>query len=113
MLMDKRVKSASPKDAQQQQQQQQTLPKRANGDLKDESTTADDSEPEQKKQKTDDSVLAKDKEQEDSAFEQEFECSVCHEIMHKPMILQPCLHSFCRGCCKSWLQQYVLTFLLV
>lgn len=104
MLMDKRIKSASPKDTQQQQQQQQPLPKRANDDLKDESTTAD-SEPEQKKQKTDDAGSAKDKEQEDSAFEQEFECGVCHEIMHKPMILQPCLHSFCRGCCKSWLKQ--------
>lgn len=105
MLMDKRVKSASHKGTQ-QQQLQQTLPKRANDDLEDESTAAD-TEPEQKKQKTDDTVSAKDKEQEDNAFEQEFECGVCHEIMHKPMILQPCLHSFCRGCCKSWLKQYV------
>ncbi|KAF9289322.1 hypothetical protein BGZ88_007803 [Linnemannia elongata] len=103
MLMDKRIKSASHKGTQ-QQQLQQTLPKRANDDLEDESTAAD-TEPEQKKQKTDDTVSAKDKEQEDNAFEQEFECGVCHEIMHKPMILQPCLHSFCRGCCKSWLKQ--------
>ncbi|KAF9545633.1 hypothetical protein EC957_010614 [Mortierella hygrophila] len=108
MLMDKRIKSATSNDTQ-QQQQQQPLSKRTNDDLKDESTAAEstavDSEPEQKKQKTDDAMSAKDKEQEDSAFEQEFECSVCHEIMHKPMILQPCLHSFCRGCCKSWLKQ--------
>ncbi|KAF9143913.1 hypothetical protein BG015_000258 [Linnemannia schmuckeri] len=103
MLMDKRIKSRSPTDTP-QKQQQLSLSKRANDDLKDESTTAD-SEPEQKKQKTDDTMSAKDKEQEDNAFEQEFECGVCHEIMHKPMILQPCLHSFCRGCCKSWLKQ--------
>ncbi|KAF8943598.1 hypothetical protein BGZ47_005268 [Haplosporangium gracile] len=103
MLVDKRIQSTLSKDTP-QQQQQQSLPKRANDDFKDESTAAD-SEPEQKKQKTDDVVSAKDKEQEDSAFEQEFECGVCHEIMHKPMILQPCLHSFCRGCCKSWLKQ--------
>ncbi|KAK3847124.1 MAG: hypothetical protein J3R72DRAFT_431914 [Linnemannia gamsii] len=109
MLMDKRIKnSSSPKDT---QQQQQSVPKRANEVLKDESTsTADNeaSEPDQKKQKTDaiaDGVSSKGKEEEDNAFEQEFECGVCHEIMHKAMILQPCLHSFCRGCCKSWLKQ--------
>ncbi|KAF9124451.1 hypothetical protein BGW39_008202 [Mortierella sp. 14UC] len=113
MLMDKRIKS-SPKDT----QQQQSVPKRANEDIMDGSTSAADnqsSEPEQKKQKTDaaattslttaDGVSAKEKEEEDNAFEQEFECGVCHEIMHKPMILQPCLHSFCRGCSKSWLKQ--------
>ncbi|KAF9400867.1 hypothetical protein BGZ94_005364 [Podila epigama] len=45
-----------------------------------------------------------DKEKEDTAFEREFECGICHEIMHRALVLQPCLHSFCRECCKMWLR---------
>ncbi|KAF9105280.1 hypothetical protein BGX29_000308 [Mortierella sp. GBA35] len=102
MLMDKRIKSTA-------KSPQQSVSKRVNDDLKDESAVADNesSEPEQKRQKSETAagVSAEDKEQEDSAFEQEFECGICHEIMHKAMIMQPCLHSFCRGCSKSWLKQ--------
>ena len=29
------------------------------------------------------------------------ECSICHEIMHEPTTLVPCLHSFCSACVKK------------
>jgi len=108
MLIDKRTKPTY----QGTPHQQQSVSKRSSDDLKVELAGVDSNEPsgpEQKKQKTDTvETSTKDKEQEDDAFEQEFECGVCHEIMHKAIILQPCLHSFCRGCIKSWLKQYVL-----
>lgn len=25
-------------------------------------------------------------------------CAVCHEVMHRPCALMPCMHSFCAGC---------------
>ncbi|KAG0292526.1 hypothetical protein BGZ98_002546 [Dissophora globulifera] len=46
-----------------------------------------DEEPGKKKTKLD----------EDAAFEKEFNCGICHEIMHKAHVLQPCLHAFCKG----------------
>jgi len=49
-----------------------------------------------------------DKEKEDSAFEKEFECGICHDIMHNALVLQPCLHSFCKECCKMCLRKYVI-----
>ncbi|KAG0240328.1 hypothetical protein BGW41_007041 [Actinomortierella wolfii] len=39
----------------------------------------------------------------DNQIESELECGICHEIMVRPLVLQPCLHSFCRACCKMWL----------
>ncbi|KAG0039495.1 hypothetical protein BGZ82_008006 [Podila clonocystis] len=68
--------------------------------------------PEEKKQKLDlsktnsptDGASKEEKEKEDTAFEREFECGICHEIMHRALVLQPCLHSFCRECCKIWLR---------
>ncbi|KAF9586383.1 hypothetical protein BGW38_005967 [Lunasporangiospora selenospora] len=39
---------------------------------------------------------------EESAFEKEFECGICHDIMYKALVLQPCLHAFCKECCKGW-----------
>ncbi|GJJ71106.1 E3 ubiquitin-protein ligase CHFR [Entomortierella parvispora] len=54
-------------------------------------------EADEKKQK-------EEKEKEDSAFEKEFECGICHDIMHNALVLQPCLHSFCKECCKMCLQ---------
>ncbi|KAF9353943.1 hypothetical protein BGX26_008302 [Mortierella sp. AD094] len=68
----------------------------------DESTT-DDSE----KPKKDIERLKEDAEmskEEGSAFEKEFECGICHDIMYKALALQPCLHSFCKECCKAWFQ---------
>ncbi|KAF9915247.1 hypothetical protein BX616_006571 [Lobosporangium transversale] len=35
-------------------------------------------------------------------FEKEFGCGICYEIMHKPVVMQPCLHAFCKKCCKTW-----------
>ena len=29
------------------------------------------------------------------------ECAICHEIMHEPTTLVPCLHSFCGACVKK------------
>ncbi|KAG0203073.1 hypothetical protein BGX28_004537 [Mortierella sp. GBA30] len=103
MLIDKRDKSTF-----RNQQKEQT--KRANDQLGIDPPT-EEPEPEHKKQKTDgpsaDNDSTKDKEEEDSAFEKEFECGICHEIMHKPVVLQPCLHSFCKECCKAWFRKYI------
>ncbi|KAG0244094.1 hypothetical protein BGX31_009892 [Mortierella sp. GBA43] len=82
MLLDERSNSASG-------EQKEAPPKRGNEDL-----SAKESEPEAKKPKID----------EESAFEKEFNCGICYDIMDKAVLLQPCLHSFCRGCCKIWLQ---------
>ncbi|KAI1317009.1 hypothetical protein EDD11_009168 [Mortierella claussenii] len=40
----------------------------------------------------------------ESVFEKEFGCNICLEIMHKPLVLQPCLHAFCKACCNGWFQ---------
>ncbi|KAF9182792.1 hypothetical protein BGZ51_004446 [Haplosporangium sp. Z 767] len=97
VLIDERKKSTF-------KNQQQENAKRINEELGIDSS-AKDFEPEKKKQKTEANTTDKeDKEKEESAFEKEFECGICHEIMHKALVLQPCLHSFCRECCKAWLQ---------
>ncbi|KAF9211286.1 hypothetical protein BGZ59_008295 [Podila verticillata] len=75
-------------------------------------TSLSKTKPEEKKQKLDldktgsptDGKSKEEKEKEDTAFEREFECGICHEIMHRALALQPCLHSFCRECCKIWLR---------
>ncbi|KAI8601068.1 hypothetical protein EDD21DRAFT_375472 [Dissophora ornata] len=81
LLVDKREKTGI-KDRHQEQS------KRPNEEVSNE-----DEEPEKKKARAD----------EDSAFEKEFSCGICHEIMHKALVLQPCLHAFCKECCKAWL----------
>ncbi|KAF9972825.1 hypothetical protein BGZ73_003992 [Actinomortierella ambigua] len=43
---------------------------------------------------------------DDEQIEGELECGICHEIMVRPLVLQPCLHSFCRACCKMWLASH-------
>lgn len=76
-------------------------------------TPLSEDKPEEKKQKLDqgktnspaDGASNKEKEKEDTAFERELECGICHEIMHRALVLQPCLHSFCRECCKIWLRK--------
>ncbi|KAG0003703.1 hypothetical protein BGZ65_001439 [Modicella reniformis] len=67
--------------------------KRPNEQLGDDPSTKE-LEPDVKKPKVD----------EESVFEKEFNCGICHDIMHKALVLQPCLHSFCKECCKTWLQ---------
>ncbi|KAK3816016.1 MAG: hypothetical protein J3Q66DRAFT_440528 [Benniella sp.] len=86
MLVDERVKKTS-------SEQRPETSKRPN-EAVEEDTSAKESEPEAKKAKVD----------EESVFEKEFNCGICHDIMHKALVLQPCLHSFCKDCCKTWLQ---------
>lgn len=76
-------------------------------------TPSSEAKPEEKKQKLElgmtnsstDGASKEEKEKEDTAFEREFECDICHEIMHRALVLQPCHHSFCRECCKIWLRK--------
>ncbi|KAG0250095.1 hypothetical protein BG011_008651 [Mortierella polycephala] len=92
VLIDERKKSTF-KD------QQQENAKRINEELGIDSSAENSELPEKKKQKTEvNTADSEDKENEESAFEKEFECGICHEIMHKALVLQPCLHSFCREC---------------
>jgi len=30
-------------------------------------------------------------------------CSICQEILYKPISLQPCMHCFCSGCYSDWM----------
>ena len=39
------------------------------------------------------------------ASEDHISCSVCQDILHNAVSLQPCLHSFCAGCVCGWLKQ--------
>ncbi|KAF9198546.1 hypothetical protein BGZ49_000618 [Haplosporangium sp. Z 27] len=79
--------------------------KRANDELAS-GTSVNESEPETKKQKLDEeSTGDAEKSKIDSSFEKEFECGICHDIMYKALALQPCLHQFCKGCCKAWFQK--------
>ena len=32
-------------------------------------------------------------------------CSICQEILHRAVALQPCLHNFCGGCASKWLRK--------
>jgi len=32
-------------------------------------------------------------------------CSICQEILHRAVALQPCLHNFCGGCASKWLRR--------
>jgi E3 ubiquitin-protein ligase CHFR len=32
-------------------------------------------------------------------------CSICSEIMHECISLQPCLHSYCSGCYSEWMEK--------
>ena len=38
-------------------------------------------------------------------YEDILTCSICYEIMHKSISLQPCLHSFCSGCYSDWMDK--------
>ncbi|KAF9173143.1 hypothetical protein BGX20_003987 [Mortierella sp. AD010] len=86
--------------------------KRANDELNS-SPSAEESGSESKKRKLDETAIddaeksktdTEKSKEEDSAFEKEFECGICHDIMYDALALQPCLHSFCKECCKAWFQ---------
>ena len=34
----------------------------------------------------------------------DLKCSICQEIFHEPVSLQPCLHTFCGGCYSQWME---------
>ncbi|KAF9428037.1 hypothetical protein BGZ76_002077 [Entomortierella beljakovae] len=75
--------------------------KRLNAEINADSSSVIESSSESKRQKLDGSD-GKNEEKQDDLFEKEFECGICHDIMHKALALQPCLHSFCKECCKMW-----------
>jgi E3 ubiquitin-protein ligase CHFR len=36
---------------------------------------------------------------------EQLRCGICLCMLHKPVTLMPCLHSFCAGCCSDWMRQ--------
>lgn len=36
---------------------------------------------------------------------QELSCGICADVLHKPVMLLPCCHSFCRACHMDWTQE--------
>jgi len=45
-----------------------------------------------------DTALAIDK------LEDEFVCSICHDILHDPIVISRCEHYFCNNCIRPWIQ---------
>ncbi|KAI8809301.1 hypothetical protein BJ742DRAFT_805802 [Cladochytrium replicatum] len=40
---------------------------------------------------------------DDSApIAEELNCGICHDLMHQPVTLAPCMHKFCGGCFCEW-----------
>ena len=37
--------------------------------------------------------------------ESHVQCTICMSVYHKPIVLIPCLHSYCSGCWSSWRKQ--------
>ncbi|XP_052270355.1 E3 ubiquitin-protein ligase CHFR-like isoform X2 [Dreissena polymorpha] len=38
-------------------------------------------------------------------IEENLQCTICQDIMHDCISLQPCLHSFCAGCYSEWMSR--------
>lgn len=38
-------------------------------------------------------------------LERELTCGICQDILHRPVALQPCMHSFCGGCFSVWVKR--------
>ncbi|KAG0369807.1 hypothetical protein BC939DRAFT_445911 [Gamsiella multidivaricata] len=91
ILMDNRKRAAS-------KGPQQDRAKRLHEEV-DAQSSIQDSGPDAKKKKADAD------EDEANDFEKEFSCGICYEIMHNALVLQPCLHAFCKECCKIWFQR--------
>jgi len=45
-----------------------------------------------------DTALAIDK------LDDEFVCSICHDILHDPVVISSCEHYFCNSCIRPWIQ---------
>ena len=43
--------------------------------------------------------------EENDEIESTLLCSICNEIMHDCISLQPCLHSYCSGCYSEWMSK--------
>ncbi|XP_063718012.1 E3 ubiquitin-protein ligase CHFR-like isoform X2 [Symsagittifera roscoffensis] len=59
------------------------------------------------KEKSDDTGVKVEETGSDSdgqnMFGCELKCSICTEIFHQPVSLQPCMHTFCGGCYSGWM----------
>jgi hypothetical protein len=42
-----------------------------------------------------------------SALEKELMCGICQDLMHRPVALQPCMHSFCGACFSEWMKRKI------
>ena len=42
-----------------------------------------------------------------SALEKELICGICQDLMHRPVALQPCMHSFCGACFSEWMKRKI------
>jgi len=38
-------------------------------------------------------------------YDENLTCTICSEIFHEAVSVQPCLHSFCAGCYSEWMDQ--------
>ncbi|KAK6968516.1 E3 ubiquitin-protein ligase CHFR [Biomphalaria glabrata] len=43
--------------------------------------------------------------EEEDAFSETLVCSICQELLHDCISLQPCMHSFCSGCYSEWMDR--------
>nr|XP_054755367.1 E3 ubiquitin-protein ligase CHFR-like [Lytechinus pictus] len=46
----------------------------------------------------------KDEEEESDDILETLICSICQDILHKCISLQPCMHSFCAACISGWMK---------
>ena len=67
-------------------------------------------ESEKNKKRSLEEVSSPEKEKEQQAFKQkienmaeQFDCGICFMIMHQPVSLIPCLHTYCGGCFADWM----------
>jgi hypothetical protein len=37
-----------------------------------------------------------------SDINEEFICSICHDVLKDPLVIDPCDHIFCSECIKTW-----------
>ena len=42
---------------------------------------------------------------DDRKVERELFCSICQDLLHRPVALQPCLHTFCGACFGEWIDR--------
>lgn len=49
-------------------------------------------------------TFCKPKEPEEDAMAETLICTICQDILHDCISLQPCMHSFCSGCYSEWME---------